>query len=530
MSTRVQRSVLCLRDDSGAVAAIVAVLAVALLSLSALVIDMGYMYDVRRELQAVAESAALAGCQELIATGDAGLADAEARAYAAANAVEGPVDALEVESVDVDVAEGSVRVIVAQESPAFFSQLFGPATNRVRAAAKAQKWALTGGRYLVPWAIPILRNIDRVEVSVVDDKGAVLNSTNLSQSSDLLYTGAVSAPGTAGGYDVLLRIYNTYGIVEYMYDSANNKETPIGRINVLDAAGFLSDVDLSDDFITAGSGTLPVLSVVTKAVEPNVYLLIGGTKRTMTSPDGTHWTYQIQPGDIDSSEDLLRTYPIDVSQKKNGDGSVEAYLHVRRSSHPVADCDIDPLVAAAGSSVSVEILLNELYPPSAVPGQEYVLRVAAEDAFVGNSCELNYNTIQHTASCPPDPVVPKPGNNYADWTAYGYEGGVHVGDIIDTSPGGSGINTYKALNDRRALLPPGEPMVVTVPVVEKYEQKDGGAYEVIVEGFASFEITYYGKDGLVIGEFIQYIANPSSYGSGSGGGSTAPYAARLVNP
>ena len=52
-----------LRDESGAVAIIVALVMVALLSIVALVIDLGGLYDHDRELQTAADAAALAGAQ-----------------------------------------------------------------------------------------------------------------------------------------------------------------------------------------------------------------------------------------------------------------------------------------------------------------------------------------------------------------------------------------------------------------------------------------------------------------------------------
>lgn len=96
------------------------------------------------------------------------------------------------------------------------------------------------------------------------------------------------------------------------------------------------------------------------------------------------------------------------------------------------------------------------------------------------------------------------------------------------SPGTSGSNTLRALNERLASLPPGESLVVCVPIVEKYEQQTGGSYDVQVTGFASFELTGYNAKGEVQGEFIEYVANPHAFGGpGTGPGLYAP---RLVAP
>lgn len=516
-----------LKDDSGVSAVIVAVFITVAVGMAAVVVDVGYLYDTRRQLQAAADAAALAGCQELIMSADAGNAETAARDYADRNAV-GPAAGLTVASVSVDMDEWSVRVGVSKDSPAFFSRIFGDASHQVAAAAKAKRWRLSGARYLVPWAIPILREVDRVEALVVNGKD-VISSTDLS-ASGLDYTGSLAAPGSSGGYDVLLRIWNQYGVPEYMIDSSNNKETAVGRIVVPDGDHPFTSVSLSEDFIASDDFSYPVLTVRTVEPQAKVWVKLDKVKHSMTDAGGgTLWTYTIQPGDVDDGDDLLRTYECNVYVGSKADKLIDAYLHVRRSTHPVGVVAVSPTVSAAGGTVFVQVTLNEFDPTTAVPGQTYTLRVGSDSGENGNYCELNYNKIVHSGDCPDDPGGIKPGNNYYDWTAYGYPGGIHVGDLIDTSPGVSGANTEKALDERLANLQPGEDMVIVAPVVEKYEDKGGGAYQVIVDGFAAFRITRYEKDATVEGEFIEYVANPSEYTAdpGSGGGAYAP---RLVNP
>jgi Flp pilus assembly protein TadG len=72
-----------LRDDSGATALVVAVLIVVLLGMAAVVIDAGLLYSARRSMQTAADSAALAGVQELPAS--PGNARAVADDYVSAN-------------------------------------------------------------------------------------------------------------------------------------------------------------------------------------------------------------------------------------------------------------------------------------------------------------------------------------------------------------------------------------------------------------------------------------------------------------
>ena len=516
-------------DDSGAVAVTIAVLVVAFVALSAIVVDAGYLYDTRRQLQAAAEAGALAGCQELIATGDAAAAQTVAEEYTFENSDAGPGDELTIESIDIDVAEGSVRVVAFQETGMFFSSVLGPATRPVRAAARAQKWQLGGGRYLVPWAIPVIRNIDTVEAATLDDKGHVINSTSLDEVGPLLYSGPLPAPAASGSYDVRVRVFNTHGVPEYIIDSKNGKEAPAGVAVVDDGTGLVADVALSANYVEAGSA-LPLLTVVTNSPEAAVSVEVDGVDRAMTSSDGTTWRYQIVPGDVDDDLDLLRVYPLDAYVGSKADGDIDAYLYVRRSTYPLAGAWISPEVAAPSGTIGVAVEFNEFDPVTATPGQTYTLRVGAQSGLVGNFGELNYNKIIHEPTHPENLVVPKPGNNYEEWTAYGYEGGVHLGDIIEMSPGSSGVNTQKALDERADNMLPGEDMIVAVPVVEKYEDKSGGAYDVIVIAFAAFKITYYDKSGNVEGEFLQYIANPTSFLDDPGSDPNAIYAARLVNP
>ena len=51
-------------DDSGAVLVWVAIITIVLLGISALAVDLGYAYSVKRQLSATSDSAALAGAQE----------------------------------------------------------------------------------------------------------------------------------------------------------------------------------------------------------------------------------------------------------------------------------------------------------------------------------------------------------------------------------------------------------------------------------------------------------------------------------
>lgn len=130
------------RDDSGAVAVIVAILAVVLFGMAALVIDVGRLYEERRELQNGADAAALAIANECA---DTGSWPANSEDIAATYADENSLDGVsEVVSVTFASAGGIsyVQVIVATERAdggsvmaPLFSAVLGDTGTRVSAAA-----------------------------------------------------------------------------------------------------------------------------------------------------------------------------------------------------------------------------------------------------------------------------------------------------------------------------------------------------------------------------------------------------------
>lgn len=512
------------RDDGGVTVLVAVLLSFALLFLGAIVVDAGYLYDVRAQLQAAADAGALEGCRVLAATDNVGEADAEARAAALANAT-GPGANLVVTDVHIDAANYEVQVEVAAQASMFFSRrqaggAAGPATRPVVAVARARRQQLSGGRYLVPWAIPIIRSVDRVEVWA---NGV---PTVLANTGENIYEGDVAIGSPA---DLELHVFNLYGVDETLIDDASGKPAPAVHVSTLASGYPFVDIDLSDDYSPSDAVVWPTITVRTAKPETRVRAWFDGITINLTNiSGGTVWTAQLPAQSV--TNDLLRSHPVDLWAGTGArDRNVDAYVHVRRSTNPVLRVTADPMVAAPGGTTHVVVETSEFNPESSLVGEPYTLRVGSPSSLCGNFGELNYNDITHAAGDPVDPpgLVPS-GNHYYDWTVDGYPGGVHVGDLIGLSPGGSGSNTMRALEERQSRLQPGEPLVVEVPIVEKYEDKKGGTYQVIVLAFASFQITSFNKAGDVEGVFIQYIANPSTFGGS--GGTTGIYAARLVPP
>src|SRR5512139_127280 len=162
-----------LKDESGAVAVVVALSIIVLVGMAALAVDAGYLYSVRRQLQTAADAAALAGCRIMIDDGTEAEILEEARIYAEDENGVRPADSAvmltDPPDTVVDFDDQSVQVAVSKQSPLFFARIFGLSDTPVVARAKAKVAYLTGIRGIVPWSVPIIQ-AERIVVRV--DGGA----------------------------------------------------------------------------------------------------------------------------------------------------------------------------------------------------------------------------------------------------------------------------------------------------------------------------------------------------------------------
>ncbi|MPZ71427.1 MAG: hypothetical protein GEU71_18175, partial [Actinobacteria bacterium] len=162
-----------LRDESGATAVIVAICVIMLFGFTALAVDVGRMYEERRELQRTADSAALSGAQLLPASEAA--AEAEGQFYVGENPTvhhPGTYNPLAGDLVDARyiasggcVIEGETydcveATVVAPEFKFLFAPVFGINERSVAngdpigAHATAVLGAgAPGGDKLVPWIL-----------------------------------------------------------------------------------------------------------------------------------------------------------------------------------------------------------------------------------------------------------------------------------------------------------------------------------------------------------------------------------------
>jgi hypothetical protein len=114
----------------------------ALLGMAALVIDLGTWFRSQRDLQAVADSAALAGAQGLP---DGGQASAFANQYTNKNGANGP-------TVTFPNAD-QIKVALQRPAPGFFARVFGVNSVTIRASATAKSFIPGEARYAAPIAV-----------------------------------------------------------------------------------------------------------------------------------------------------------------------------------------------------------------------------------------------------------------------------------------------------------------------------------------------------------------------------------------
>jgi len=148
MNTRFKKYLL---DQRGQVAVLIGFMLVALVGLLAYVVDEGVIYESRRSFQTVADSAALAGAQELPEHPSAAIQ--AATDYAAMHEV--PEDELTVVIEDTFVANDTIQVISADMSKQLnFGGIFGINTTPVGADATALVGSPGEFWGVVPWAVP----------------------------------------------------------------------------------------------------------------------------------------------------------------------------------------------------------------------------------------------------------------------------------------------------------------------------------------------------------------------------------------
>jgi len=140
-------------NERGQVVIIVALLLVSLLGMTALVVDVGSIYEERRQTQTVADAAALAGAQDL--PEDPGQAIQTAIAYADLNGVAITEDNIQIYET-YGVPNDTITVTPTDvNAPLFFARVLGVNSVTVNATATAVAGGPSSMDGLMPWSIPM---------------------------------------------------------------------------------------------------------------------------------------------------------------------------------------------------------------------------------------------------------------------------------------------------------------------------------------------------------------------------------------
>jgi Putative Flp pilus-assembly TadE/G-like len=134
------------KGERGQVVVLTVVMIAALLGLGAMVLDVGAWFRTKRQVQATADAAALAGAQELHL--DAGQAQALAVQYGTSNG--GGVASADV-TFESQWTPGDTIVVHAHKSnTSYFSKIFGVGDQEIGARAKARSEAPGEAKYVAP--------------------------------------------------------------------------------------------------------------------------------------------------------------------------------------------------------------------------------------------------------------------------------------------------------------------------------------------------------------------------------------------
>jgi len=531
-----------LRQDRGVVALTVALLMIAFLGFAALVVDMGYNYTVKRQLQAAADAAALAGCQELIL----GASDANilgiAREYAENHNSANPGDGLSMveDSSYTLVGPDFVQVTVEKPATLFFGRILTDDGGMIRAQAKARIAYLTGLRGILPWAVPMIR-VDSVIVSLA---GNTVEIKDPDASGDYVAQLPIPTASAQTGYDVRVVVrnsqteypdgtldsspdYHPEGVPEYVQNpKPPATSSPPASMVVLPTDAPIQGISLNKYWVVQGSGPGEDLTVdLTVRASDTPRIRFNGKNLVLQSVAGEEDLYRLSL-EVPKTTQGLELFPISVTVGQGVDAfevQNAAVLVVRRSTYPVHEVAMSTYVAreSEGGLVTVRVSTNELEY-----GRWYTLKVLGGGGDVGNFMSIDLTQIKHTPlwRAQDDDEYDVPSSQwYTDALRSPFPHTVHIGDTIWTSTGtGPGPQVQSALNERFAGdqlsfsqweglgSPLGSRRIVYIPVMEKM-QPTGGVSPLRVITFAAFYIEpeWAGSDyknDVIRGRFVEYLA------------------------
>jgi hypothetical protein len=136
-----------LSEERGQALVLTTIFCAALLGMAALVLDVGHWYRSKRDLQAIADSAALAGAQAL--PENPGQANAIAIQYAHDNGGPTPI----VTFTSKYLPNDTIHVEVSRDEPGFFSKVFSIDSVNIGSRATARTGGLGAAQYAAPFGI-----------------------------------------------------------------------------------------------------------------------------------------------------------------------------------------------------------------------------------------------------------------------------------------------------------------------------------------------------------------------------------------
>ena len=142
--------------EKGQVAIIIGILIIPLIMMLSYVIDVGSMYQTRRNVQTAADAAALAGAQELPQSLDRAREKAIEYAQFHGNVTLLPEAIHFFDNKDIESTVNPTKIVVITSdasTPLFFSGIFGVNSVTISATATAKVYSPTGLKGLVPFAI-----------------------------------------------------------------------------------------------------------------------------------------------------------------------------------------------------------------------------------------------------------------------------------------------------------------------------------------------------------------------------------------
>lgn len=514
------------RNESGQVVILVAFIMVFLLSIVALVIDLGGLYDRRRDLQTAADAAALAAAREMIVSQNAALSVDKAREYEGKNVspnsnVDGahvswlPDPTSGVTTPDVNLTEGYVSAYLRESAiPFAFARIFGRTDGAVAAYAKAGIKYLTGVDKLFPAAINymnpiafrfrfVLNGVQKFEFQLEDlaPKDGVFDSGGTGYTPPLpeLY----SNRGGAQLYDVYLDTWD------------GSAYTEVGKVgywrvaNMADPEEKLYRVGISRD-VDADTLTVQALCNPLLVTDATLSGSLGPSSFTMTRVGTT-------------SEGVL--YRADGVPAPTRTGNAGFSLndltinHVTQGSIPAAGyVSFNPDVP-----FKYQMMLESFYNGySAIGGQSTPVgaKIVVRTLEIGDTYTMKlgnqagsglYSGNWRTADIWREPSTREEigtVNQPDSWTLN--IDPLEIGGHLMPQTGAQTGQIIQGLDDR--FSPEGianvamdDPRrVVIIPIVDYSQDLSGSSNLYTISEFAAFRITSYSQSGDIQGEFVHW--------------------------